>query len=126
MKNETTAPAPEDELDSILERLEAEHGKIEAWETEDVGLVVAARPKNAAAQYEALFNSLASEGDDKAVALRNFGLACIVYPTDAAKIATLKRDAPAFLLTVGTAGQKLCGSGYVALGKGSKKRARTQ
>lgn len=103
------------EREAILAKLSEEHGDIASFDVPGFGLVVLAVPDNDA-EYNDLVNRLADTNADKAVAMRNFALACVVHPDrDTAKRIFKKR--PAFALACCKRGQQLCGSEIKELGK---------
>ena len=112
--------SPEERYASILEPLFAEHGKgpnkIAYWEVPDFGLVVATKPKDPM-EYSKLVNLLRQDEVDTNSAIAGFALKCVVHP-DRETTKRIFKELPAFALTVGNRGQKLCGSGIKELGKG--------
>ena len=129
MENRTTAPreaqsdedlSPEERYASILGPLFEKYGKspskIAYWEVPDFGLVVAVKPEDPL-EYSKLVNLLRQDEVDTNAAIASFALRCVVYP-DRDTTKRIFKELPAFALTVGNRGQKLCGSGIKELGKG--------
>lgn len=79
------------------------------------GLVVVAAPKNPKT-YQTYVNSLAKDSIDKAVAMENFALSCVVHPSrEDTKAIFVKR--PAFAMKISGRAQELAGSDAKELGK---------
>lgn len=101
--------------EAILAPLREKHGEIAYWDVPGFGLVVAAAP-DSEKEYDRLVNELNNAEIDKAVSLRTFALACVVYP-DREQARTIFKRKPAFATKVAARGQKLCGSDIEELGK---------
>lgn len=103
-------------LDPLFERYGKSASKIAYWEVPEFGLVVAVKPEDPL-EYSKLVNLLKQDEVDATSAVASFALKCVVHP-DRETIKRIFKELPAFALTVGNRGQKLCGSGIKELGKG--------
>jgi len=114
-----TAADLTEEDQKVIADATAKHGrKVAYWFDEDFGLVVVAKPIGAQgkANYHRLVNELQDPDVNKALALEQFALACVFYPTreEAKKIF---EDNPAFALKAAARAQQLAGSQVKELGK---------
>ena len=103
------------EKEELLAKAREEHGEIAWYDLKHLGIVIIAAPANAE-EYDSLVNRLANDKADKALAMRNFALACVVHP-DRETAKKIFKAKPAFALKVGARGQELAGGEIEEQGK---------
>lgn len=118
MDDETeTAGDPLEARFPELAKLREQHkGRVHAFEADEFGLVVVAKPRNKEV-YRTYIRELRNDKLDDAVAIEKFAMACVVYPEDRKRVQSLFDEYPAFAQLVANRGEQLCGLGFRELGK---------